>query len=649
MGDLYKCKKCGQLCYGVSVSEVDGNLAAEILGTIENDGFIEAADSIPFLDSDFSQFMQKRVGIAAVRYDAYPSFQTVMSNMRSDKVVIGTKRVEDEYMVFSCPICQSREFFSTIGSLPTTFVDGHWDDYVDSDHRWYLLSDSNGGRGSFTELERRELTTYVLKEDRQDAQMIYDDIIKESYESVSKKKSGFAQTKDVDLTQYFRTLMNVKTDIQAMENRLFDLILCQLPAERDFINSTCRSEETIVNEIDKEKHQISQQVEKLRRELEFHLREDWREANGVVIPQEPVKPVIEKPQEPVFKQPGLFNRKEIMSENDALRNEYTARVQEYNAVLREYSNAVEKYNADREDYEKQKEEIYQRELNAWESKPDNVERMKKLQALTERDAELDGMLKNPMLYAQKMLENSGPAKVKRLYDNEIERNAEMLKKAYQTEADLQNVLFVFPKYLDIVAVSKIYEYLATGRVTSLTGANGAYTLYESEMRTNRTPGLTGISRKTENIAAREFTIYNALTSVSKIMNEIGQKTEAAVHELQNTNDLDAVEDYNRSADAFYSLIDDDLRVCDEYSRRYIEAETPQAEANTEPAPAAESEPASEEEVKPSEGNAEEAAEPEAAAVSENTAELEKQEEEVLSADIASEPVPEDPAEESSAG
>ena len=601
MGDLYKCKKCGQLCYGASVSEVDGNLAAEILSTIEQNGFIEVPDSIPFLDSDFSQFLQKNVGMAAVRYDAYPTFPNVISNMRRDKVVIGTKTVRDGYVFLSCPICQSQEFFSRIGSLPTTFVDGKWDNYQDSDHAWYLLSDGNRGNGSFTELERRELTKYVMKEDRLDAQQLYDEILQEGYDSVEKKNTGFAQTKDVDLTQYFRTLMSVKTDIQIMETRLFDLLISHLPAEREFINSTCRSEETIVNEIDKEKNQIASELEKLNKELEFHLREDWREANGIAIPQEPVKPVINPPQEPEYKQAGLFNRREIMEENNQLRADYSAKVQEYNTRLRDYTTAMEQYKTAKEEYIRLQKEIFEKEQNAWENDEANIAKKQRVAELTARDAELDEMLKTPMERAQKMLENSGPAKIKRLYEAELERNLEMLKQAYQTEADLQSVLFVFPKYLDIVAVSKIYEYLVTGRVTSLTGANGAYTLYESEMRNNRTPTLAGVSRKTENIVAREFTIYNALSSVSKIMNEIGQKTEAAVNELNTSNNTEAVEEYNRSADAFYSLIREDLKICREYSSRYNPkqetaepepeaAETPKTESAVTETPASEDTP-----------------------------------------------------------
>ena len=149
-----------------------------------------------------------------------------------------------------------------------------------------------------------------------------------------------------------------------METRLFDLVLSQLPAEREYINSTCRSEETIVSEIDKEKHQIAEQSERLRKELEFHLREDWREANGISVPQEPIKPVVEAPVEPEYRQAGLFNRKEVTQQNDALRAEYSAKVEEYNGILRSYEESMDAYKAAREEYERRQEEIFEQEKAA---------------------------------------------------------------------------------------------------------------------------------------------------------------------------------------------------------------------------------------------------------------------------------------------
>lgn len=52
-----------------------------------------------------------------------------------------------------------------------------------------------------------------------------------------------------------------------------------------------------------------------------------------------------------------------------------------------------------------------------------------------------------------------------------------LKKVYS-----QNI--IHPKYRDFVAVAQMYEYIDTGRCTELEGPDGAYNLFESELRQN---------------------------------------------------------------------------------------------------------------------------------------------------------------------
>lgn len=43
---------------------------------------------------------------------------------------------------------------------------------------------------------------------------------------------------------------------------------------------------------------------------------------------------------------------------------------------------------------------------------------------------------------------------------------------------------IFPKYRNFLAIAQIYEYLLSGRCSQLEGPNGAYNLYESELRQN---------------------------------------------------------------------------------------------------------------------------------------------------------------------
>ena len=578
MGDLYKCKKCGQLCYMVSAPDVEGIEALEILKTIEKKGYIDSAEPIQFLETDFSQFLQKSRNDMLIRYTAGPLFSMVVENMHNDRVIIGTKHTTSEYATLSCPICLSEEFFSNIGSLPTTFVDGRWDNFVESDHIWYILSADNQGKGSFTELERRELVSHIAREDRLDAQNIMNDMIQEGYDSIVRLNNKFMHSNEVNLIRYFRVLLNIKTDIQKLEARLLDLILGQLSADRDYINSTGRSEETIVNEITKEQRNIIARGRRLQKELEFHMQEGWREAFEIDMPQEPVKPVLIKPTEPEYKHTGLFNRRQINAENDELRRQYQQEMDAYTARMREYEEAQKQYEQAKNEYDRKRNEVYAQAEDAWNRNVDNIRKKAELHDLRIRNAELDKMLQNPTKYAQRLLQNSTPAKIKRLFDEEIKRNTKLRNQAYQIEADLQTILFVLPKYLDIAAVAKIYEYLVTGRVSVLTGSNGAYKLYETELRNNRSLRPATISPNTENNAERDFSIYKSLSSVSKQMTEISQRTSAAIDELRQMNGTDAVEEYNYAIDSYYSAIEEELYACFSFSNEYIDREKLQKEA-----------------------------------------------------------------------
>lgn len=44
---------------------------------------------------------------------------------------------------------------------------------------------------------------------------------------------------------------------------------------------------------------------------------------------------------------------------------------------------------------------------------------------------------------------------------------------------------IFPKYRNLIAISSIYEYFESGRCNTLTGHEGAYNIYENEIRLNR--------------------------------------------------------------------------------------------------------------------------------------------------------------------
>ena len=603
MGDLYKCKKCGQLLYGAAIPEINGEAAWNILKSIEQLGFYDSPQPVDFLESDFSDFLAREDYGNVIRYRAYTSFLNVMANMRYDNVTIATKTLEEGAEKIICSTCHSDVMFNRIGRLPTTFIDGRWDDYVDSNHTWYILSDSPLGKGSFTELEKRELNVYISQEDRLEAQKEYENIITECREGVQKAAVGFAKQADVDLTKYFKMLLNIKTDIQMLETRLFDLLMDHVVNNRDYVNSTSKTEETVVIELEKTRNSLAISIDRLEKATTFHMREDWETAYDMVYPVEPHKPNVTAPKEPEYRQPGLFNKKQVTEENDALRRKYEEERKEYHNILLKYNEDVEAYKKACAEYEKKKQEIFKKEEDLWFSDPEISAKAEELKELKLRMAETKLHSENPVFYTEDTLKNSSPVRIKNMFDDEIEKNKKLLKKAYQIETDLQAIMFVFPKYLDIVAVSKIYEYLVTGRCTQLTGTNGAYRLYETELRANRAHIDTESFQAIDDLAQREFTIYSMLSSVSNVLNEITAKTTAAVDEIRFTADSRCKKEYDESAEAYYSLIDEELNICTEFlGQQNISirpAEVP-AEPEVKPEPA--------EELKPREEVKEESAE-----------------------------------------
>ena len=86
---------------------------------------------------------------------------------------------------------------------------------------------------------------------------------------------------------------------------------------------------------------------------------------------------------------------------------------------------------------------------------------------------------------------------------------------------------IHPKYRNFVAVSQICEYFETGRCDTLTGPNGAYNLFEAELRANVIIiKLDKILEKLDEIKSMQYMIYDAIMTTNGLLggisNEINQ-------------------------------------------------------------------------------------------------------------------------------
>lgn len=80
---------------------------------------------------------------------------------------------------------------------------------------------------------------------------------------------------------------------------------------------------------------------------------------------------------------------------------------------------------------------------------------------------------------------------------------------------------VFPKYRNMVAMTMINEYLMSGRCYELEGPNGAYNLYEMELRQNIIIGqLSSIITNLEQIRENQYSLYQEMVKANNTVESI---------------------------------------------------------------------------------------------------------------------------------
>ena len=76
----------------------------------------------------------------------------------------------------------------------------------------------------------------------------------------------------------------------------------------------------------------------------------------------------------------------------------------------------------------------------------------------------------------------------------------------------------------MVAIATINEYLMSGRCFELEGPNGAYNLYEMELRQNIIIGqLSTIINSLEQIRNNQFSLYQELVKANATVNDVLQE------------------------------------------------------------------------------------------------------------------------------
>ena len=94
----------------------------------------------------------------------------------------------------------------------------------------------------------------------------------------------------------------------------------------------------------------------------------------------------------------------------------------------------------------------------------------------------------------------------------INAAGEQISSSILTLDKLYSANIIHPKYRNFTAVSSLYEYIDTGRCSQLEGPNGAYNMFENEVRLDHILlKMDDVIEKLDSIRQSQYQLYAAVT------------------------------------------------------------------------------------------------------------------------------------------
>lgn len=354
-------------------------------------------------------------------------------------------------------------------------------------------------------------------------------------ESVDMPAHSYTIQTPEQLKAFLGQLVSVEKNIYVVSERLKELY------KKEYANNLAASNSVCKIYLDKK-----QAVEGLLRKLEAKRIEDPARFVKLTMaeqsyPQKPIQPSA--PHAPVLEKPGLFNKKRVLSENAARTEKYEKEYANYEEALKQYNEELSIYNKKLEqikvEQERQHLELVERAMIAHKEECDKLEH--EYQAAQREYALSVSEIITPELW------------IARKQKEEISQAEELLIKLYQTRNQMYLSGVIFKKYNDFVAIASFYEYLSSGRCTSLEGPHGAYNLYESEIRMNAIVSqLADVIKSLNQIQKNQFVIYTAINEATKELTSLNlatQKTNATLNAMHGEL---ATISQNTEVTAFYA-------------------------------------------------------------------------------------------------
>ena len=265
-----------------------------------------------------------------------------------------------------------------------------------------------------------------------------------------------------------------------------------------------------------------------------------------------------EPQAPTHLVPNFFNKRSVLRKNAEMDAEYEQELTEYqNSIntnslllqkyehdLTDYKQALSRYNSENEIYKKAMSD-YEQQLSEYEHKlklynaVQKYELCKNAKSIINNEKKKLKTIKQEIHEATKrVIDNLPEVKNMNFLTIEEQNLISQLDRVVKTRNQLLAVNVIYDKYRNFVSITSISEYLESGRCDSLTGANGAYNLFESELRSNEIIAkLSTIVSSLESIKENQFILYEKMCEINQNSKLLQSSLQMVEKELMDNNKI----------------------------------------------------------------------------------------------------------------
>ena len=333
------------------------------------------------------------------------------------------------------------------------------------------------------------------------------------------------------LKRFLEDLINIEMGIYTLSLHLKDLYPSFLQANRLVFQQKCAIEKKYSDEIKVIENNISILEDRILKTADLSV-EDF----SLIEPEKPVPP-----QEPLLQKPSIFNRKRVTEENARLMDEYDTAKKHYNSEYKEYKF---KCAAVQLELSRQKNEL-------------KSHLSKEIEQNKAQLIELQSQYKEKVSKA--LLKPVPATEAKEEWGKEINTAKKILEKLIAARKTFYNCNVIYPSYQNLVASSRFYEYISSGRCSLLEGAHGAYNLYEEEVRAHLIIcKLDEIIKELKAIRRNQYYLYSEFKKANTTLSSLNEKMEKVNNTLNRIESSTERIEYNTAATALYSQVNAEL-------------------------------------------------------------------------------------------